>query len=54
MKNGFAAVHPELTGEWSEKNFPLRPEMVNEKSRRNVWRIVRCVDTNGEWSYYLA
>lgn len=54
MKNGFAAVHPELTGEWSEKNFPLRPEMVNEKSRRNVRRIVRCVDTNGERSYYLA
>lgn len=35
--NDLAATHPDLAGEWSERNLPLTPEMVNERSRKNVW-----------------
>ena len=35
--NDFATMHPSLAEEWSERNLPLTPDMVNEKSRRNVW-----------------
>ena len=36
MNNSLASVHPELTAEWSEKKYPLIPDEVNAKSRRNV------------------
>ena len=35
--NDFATVYPELASEWSERNLPLTPDMVNGKSRKNVW-----------------
>ena len=28
---------PSLAAEWSEKNLPLTPDAVNEKSTKNVW-----------------
>lgn len=35
--NDLATTHPELAQEWSERNDPLTPAEVNEKSRNNVW-----------------
>lgn len=35
--NDFATTHPQLAQEWSDRNLPLAPDMINEKSRRNVW-----------------
>ena len=35
--NDFATTHPQLAQEWSDRNLPLTPDMINEKSRRNVW-----------------
>lgn len=35
--NDLATRHPELAKEWSERNYPLAPSDINEKSTRNVW-----------------
>jgi DNA-directed RNA polymerase subunit RPC12/RpoP len=35
--NDFASCHPRIAEEWSERNLPLLPDEVNEKSRKNVW-----------------
>ena len=35
--NDLATRHPHLAKEWSNKNGDLLPDMVNEKSRKNVW-----------------
>ena len=35
--NDLATTHPELAEEWSDRNGELRPDMVNDKSARNVW-----------------
>ena len=35
--NDLATLHPELVKEWSERNHPLAPSDINEKSTRNVW-----------------
>ncbi len=45
--NDFATVHPQLAKEWSERNLPLTPDMVNEKSRKNVWW--KCRTCGNEW-----
>lgn len=45
--NDLATTHPELAGEWSEKNLPLKPNQVNEKSRENVWW--HCRQCGYEW-----
>lgn len=45
--NDFATMHPSLAEEWSERNLPLTPDMVNEKSRRNVWW--KCKVCGFEW-----
>lgn len=45
--NDFATTHPQLAEEWSERNLPLTPDMVNEKSRRNVWW--KCKKCGYEW-----
>lgn len=47
MNNSLASVHPELTAEWSEKKYPLIPDEVNAKSRRNVWW--KCKTCGNEW-----
>ena len=35
--NDLKTRYPLLAAEWSEKNGHLQPDMVNEKSRKNVW-----------------
>lgn len=45
--NDFVTTHPQLAEEWSERNLPLTPDMVNEKSRRNVWW--KCKKCGYEW-----
>lgn len=45
--NDFATTHPQLAEEWSERNLPLTPDMVNEKSHRNVWW--KCKKCGYEW-----
>lgn len=34
MDNSFAAVHPELVCEWSEKNLPLTPDAITYGSNK--------------------
>ena len=36
-KNDLKSTHPQIAKEWSEKNYPLQPDEVNAKSRKNVW-----------------
>ncbi|MCU6720349.1 zinc-ribbon domain-containing protein [Porcipelethomonas ammoniilytica] len=45
--NDFATTHPQLAEEWSVRNLPLAPDMVNAKSRRNVWW--KCRECGYEW-----
>ena len=45
--NDFAAKQPKLASEWSERNLPLTPDMINEKSRKNVWW--KCRKCGYEW-----
>lgn len=45
--NDFATTHSLLAEEWSERNLPLTPDMVNEKSRKNVWW--KCRTCGFEW-----
>ena len=45
--NDFATRFPDLAKEWSEKNYPLKPDEVNEKSRLNVWW--KCGKCGHEW-----
>lgn len=45
--NDFATKHPLLEKEWSERNLPLTPDMVNEKSTKNVWW--KCKTCGYEW-----
>lgn len=45
--NDFATKHPLLAEEWSERNLPLTPDMVNEKSTKNVWW--KCKTCGYEW-----
>ena len=41
--NDFATMHPSFAEEWSERNLPLTPDMVNGKSRKNVcWKCKVC------------
>lgn len=45
--NDFATTHAELAEEWSNHNLPLTPDMINEKSRKNVWW--KCRECGNEW-----
>lgn len=45
--NDFATIHPELAAEWSDKNLPLKPDMVNAKSTKKVWW--KCPTCGYEW-----
>lgn len=45
--NDFATTHPQLAQEWSDRNLPFTPDMINEKSRRNVWW--KCRECGYEW-----
>ena len=45
--NDFATRQPELAKEWSDRNLPLTPDMVNEKSTKKVWW--KCHACGFEW-----
>ena len=45
--NDFATTQPQLAEEWSDRNLPLMPDMINEKSRKNVWW--KCKTCGNEW-----
>ena len=45
--NDLATTQPKIAEEWSERNLPLTPDMVNEKSRKNVWW--KCKECGYEW-----
>ena len=45
--NDFGTRQPRLAGEWSKRNLPLTPDMINEKSRKNVWW--KCQECGFEW-----
>lgn len=45
--NDLKTRYPMLAQEWSEKNLPLLPEDINEKSRLNVWW--KCGTCGHEW-----
>lgn len=45
--NDFATRQPQLAEEWSDLNLPLTPDMINEKSRKNVWW--KCKTCGNEW-----
>lgn len=36
-RNDLKTTHPNIVEEWAEQNFPLQPDEVNAKSRKNVW-----------------
>ena len=42
MDNSFAAVHPELVSEWSEKNLPLTPDKITFGSNKIYWWKGQC------------
>ena len=42
MDNSFAAVHPELVEEWSEKNSPLTPDQITYGSNKRYWWKGKC------------
>ena len=46
-RNDLKTTHPEIAEEWSEKNYPLQPDEVNAKSRKNVWW--HCKKCGNEW-----
>lgn len=45
--NDLATTNPEVASEWSERNLPLKPEMLNAKSTKNVWW--KCATCGYEW-----
>ncbi len=45
--NDFATKQPNLSREWSVRNLPLKPNMINDKSRKNVWW--KCSQCGYEW-----
>ena len=45
--NDLKTRFPELAKEWSDRNLPLLPENINEKSRKNVWW--KCSACGYEW-----
>lgn len=45
--NDLVTTHPEIVEEWSDRNLPLTADMINEKSRKNVWW--KCKECGHEW-----
>lgn len=45
--NDLTTTHPTIAAEWSELNYPLLPDQVNEKSTKNVWW--KCRVCGNEW-----
>ena len=51
-RNDLKTTHPEIAEEWSEKNYPLQPDEVNAKSRKNVWW--HCKKCGNEWKSVIS
>ena len=49
--NDLATLFPDIAAEWSEKNYPLKPDMVTTKSNKII--IWRCKE-NHEWKAKIA
>ena len=45
--NDLSTTYPQIASEWSERNLPLEADMVNAKSRKNVWW--KCKKCGNEW-----
>lgn len=45
--NDLATTYSAIAAEWSELNYPLLPDQVNEKSTKNVWW--KCRVCGNEW-----
>ena len=39
--NDFATRCPEQTKEWSDKNLPLKPDMITAKSNKQIWWVCK-------------
>lgn len=50
--NDLATSHPALATEWSDRNLPLTPDRINEKSRENVWW--HCPKCGNEWKAVVS
>ena len=50
--NDFATLYPQLAEEWSDRNLPLTPDTVNDKSRKNVWW--KCRTCGYEWKSVIG
>lgn len=50
--NDLATLYPKVAAEWSERNLPLTPDSVNDKSRQNVWW--KCQKCGYEWKSVVA
>lgn len=46
-RNDLKTTHLNIAEEWSKQNFPLQPDEVNAKSRKNVWW--HCKKCGNEW-----
>ena len=56
-RNDLKTTHPNIVKEWAEQNFPLQPDEVNAKSRKNVWwHCKKCgnADTADEFNAYIT
>lgn len=51
-RNDLKTTHPEIAEEWSEKNYPLQPDEVNAKLRKNVWW--HCKKCGNEWKSVIS
>lgn len=51
MKRILALENPELVLEWSEKNYPLKPDMMTAKSNKKI--LWRC-NKSHEWMARIA
>lgn len=45
--NDLRTLYPQLAAEWSNRNLPLTPDDINEKSAKNVWW--KCSTCSYEW-----
>ncbi len=52
MENSLADTNSQLAAEWSDRNGGLRPDMVGERSRKNVWW--HCPDCGNEYRMLIG
>ncbi|MBD9162402.1 MAG: hypothetical protein EGP80_00215 [Blautia wexlerae] len=49
--NDLQTLHPAIAREWSERNFPLRPDMIPETKAGMFWW--KCSDCGGEYEAWI-